>query len=63
MRKPKEMRCKHVSCKIHAKNVYNAFVAKPERKRPLERPSRRRVIGIKIFLTNELGGKKWIRVV
>jgi hypothetical protein len=44
------------------RNVYRVLVGKPERKRPLERPRRRREDGIKIDLRDIDSGLEWIHV-
>jgi hypothetical protein len=53
----------HVARMIEGRNVYRVLIGKPEGKRSLERPRRRREEGIKVDL-REIGwvGVKWIHL-
>ena len=48
----------HVACMSDRRDVYRVFVGKPERKRPLGRPKRRREDNIEIDL-KEAGCVRW----
>jgi hypothetical protein len=51
----------HVARMGEGRNVYRVLMGKPEGKRPLERPRRRREDGIKMDLTEiGWGGVEWI---
>jgi hypothetical protein len=53
----------HVACKGEGRNVYRVLMEKPEGKRPLVRPRRRREDGIKMDF-REIGwrGVEWIHL-
>jgi hypothetical protein len=53
----------HVARTEEGRNVYRVLVAKPEGKRPLERPRRRWEDGMKMYLREiGWGGGEWIQL-